>query len=57
MAVFELEADDDQGQATLKRIYREHGKIRLQPSNASMPPIIVDHCRIQGIYKGLVRKV
>ena len=48
---------DDNGQATLKRFYRENGKIRLQPSNASMAPIIVDHCRIQGVFKGLVRKV
>ncbi|MCY3020100.1 MAG: transcriptional repressor LexA [Planctomycetota bacterium] len=48
---------DDNGQATLKRIYHEGGKIRLQPANAAMPPIVVDHCRIQGVLKGLVRKV
>ncbi len=48
---------DDSGQATLKRFYRENGKIRLQPSNPTMPPIIVDNCRIQGVFKGLVRKV
>jgi len=47
---------DEHGQATLKRIYRENGKIRLQPSNATMPPIIVNHCSIQGVFKGLVRK-
>ena len=48
---------DDSNQATLKRFYRENGKIRLQPSNTSMPPILVDNCRIQGVFKGLVRKV
>jgi repressor LexA len=47
---------DDNNQATLKRFYRENGKIRLQPSNPTMPPIIVDHCKIQGVFKGLVRK-
>jgi repressor LexA len=47
---------DDQGQATLKRFYRENGKIRLQPSNPTMAPLIVDHCKIQGIFKGLIRR-
>ena len=47
---------DDNGQATLKRFYRENGKIRLQPSNPTMAPIIVDNCKIQGVFKGLLRK-
>lgn len=47
---------DDNGQATLKRFYRENGKIRLQPSNPTMAPIIVDHCKIQGVFKGLIRR-
>ena len=47
---------DDNGQATLKRFYQENGRIRLQPSNPTMPPIIVDHCKIQGVFKGLVRR-
>lgn len=29
------------GETTLKKFYRETGHIRLQPANASMPPIIV----------------
>jgi repressor LexA len=49
-------AVDDEGQATLKRFYRENGKIRLQPSNPTMPPIIVDDIKIQGVFKGLVRR-
>ena len=47
---------DESGQATLKRFFRENGRIRLQPSNPKMAAIIVDTCKIQGIYKGLVRK-
>ena len=47
---------DEHGQATLKRFFRENGRIRLQPSNPAMAPIIVDTCKIQGIFKGLVRK-
>jgi len=47
---------DDANQATLKRLYHEGGKIRLQPSNLNMPPIVVDRVRIQGVFKGLLRK-
>ncbi len=47
---------DDNGQATLKRFYRENGKVRLQPSNPAMAPIIVDNCKIQGVFKGLIRR-
>src|SRR3954471_14134450 len=32
----------DTGEATLKRYYREAGKVRLQPANATMEPRIVD---------------
>lgn len=48
---------DDNNQATLKRLFRENGKIRLQPSNSKMPPLIVDNVKIQGVFKGLLRKV
>jgi repressor LexA len=44
--------------ATLKRFYREGDKIRLQPSNARMKPIMV-HARdldIQGRVIGVLRK-
>ena len=33
--------------ATLKRIYTEGDKIRLQPSNAAMQPIIVPAADVQ----------
>jgi repressor LexA len=44
--------------ATLKRFYREGDKIRLQPSNARMKPIMVHarDCDIQGRVIGVLRK-
>jgi repressor LexA len=44
--------------ATLKRFYREGEKIRLQPSNARMKPIIVPAAdvQIQGRVIGVLRK-
>lgn len=43
---------------TLKRFYRENDKIRLQPSNATMQPIIVpaEIVQIQGRVVGVLRK-
>ena len=46
-------------EATLKRLYREPGgKIRLQPANSSMQPIIVPAAdvKIQGRVTGVLRK-
>ena len=44
--------------ATLKRFYREGNKVRLQPSNAAMQPIIVPaaNVAIQGRVIGVLRK-
>ena len=44
--------------ATLKRIYKEGGNIRLQPSNAAMKPIVVPakSVQIQGRVIGVLRK-
>ena len=43
---------------TLKKIYREGGRVRLQPANARMKPILVDQgaLRIQGVVIGVLRK-
>jgi repressor LexA len=46
-------------EATLKRFYRESGgKIRLQPANSDMPPILVPAAdvKIQGRVVGVLRK-
>src|SRR5271155_4547577 len=47
----------DNGEATLKRFYREGHKIRLQPANQSMQPRIVDadRCKVQGVVIGVLR--
>ncbi len=45
-------------EATVKKFYREpEGKIRLQPANASMEPIMVseDDLTIRGVVVGLMR--
>ena len=45
--------------ATLKRFYREPGgKVRLQPANSQMAPIVVpaSDVRIQGRVIGVLRK-
>jgi len=45
--------------ATVKKLYRETGgRVRLQPANATMEPIIVDadEVRIQGVVVGVIRK-
>jgi len=38
-----------EGQATLKRFYREEGRIRLQPANAALQPILVEGGRMTGV--------
>lgn len=45
-------------EATLKRIYREAGRVRLQPSNAAMDPIFISDqdVRVQGIVVGIWRR-
>ncbi len=43
--------------ATLKRFYREKNRIRLQPANAAMSPIYVQEVVIQGVVRGLFRRM
>ena len=50
-----------EGEATLKRFFREKGKIRLQPENTSMAPIIIPEGssdvtiigKVVGVYRDL----
>ena len=42
-------------QATLKRYYREKGRVRLQPANSSMKPIYATQVEIRGIVRGVLR--
>lgn len=47
----------DDGEVTLKRLYREPGnRFRLQPANNSMQPIYVDRVTVQGKLVGLLRE-
>jgi repressor LexA len=45
------------GEATLKKVYKEAGRIRLQPANPDFQPIYVREVDIQGVVIGVVRKV
>jgi repressor LexA len=43
---------------TLKKFHRDGPRIRLQPANAAVPPLVVpeDQVRIQGVVIGVMRK-
>jgi repressor LexA len=43
--------------ATLKRLYREGGKYRLQPANARLHPRIVAELEIRGVVLGVLRRL
>ena len=44
-------------EATLKRYYRESdGRIRLQPANATLQPLIVDEIEVRGVVIGIIRR-
>lgn len=43
------------GEATLKKFYKESNRIRLQPANPAYQPIYVDHVNIQGVVIGVIR--
>lgn len=47
----------ESGEATLKRLYRERGRFRLQPSNPRYSPIYTDRLTVQGIVIGVLRKL
>jgi len=42
--------------ATLKKFFRETGRIRLQPANSRLKPIYVKDVIIQGVVKAVIRK-
>ena len=44
------------GDATLKKFYRENGRVRLQPANPDLEPIYVKAVEIQGVVIGVLRK-
>jgi repressor LexA len=54
-----VDGADENGTATLKRIYREKDSVRLQPANQAMPPIFVDPAalRVQGKVVAVIREL
>ncbi|HEY49102.1 MAG TPA: repressor LexA [Dehalococcoidia bacterium] len=48
-----------EGETTLKKLYRERDRIRLQPANAQMEPIYAapDNVEVQGKVVGVIRQV
>lgn len=45
------------GEATVKRFYREDGRVRLQPENSSMAPIYASDVDIIGRVEAVVRRL
>ena len=52
-----VDGEAPEGTATLKRLYRERGRIRLQPRNPDMAPIYVEpqNLRVQGKVVSVIR--
>jgi repressor LexA len=51
---------DDRDETTLKYFYKENGRVRLQPANPTMKPIIVDDpaaVKIQGKVVMVIRQM
>lgn len=46
----------EDGEATLKKLYREGNRYRLQPASPFFEPIYVDRLRIQGVVVAVIRK-
>ena len=56
--VVALAGDDESAdEATVKTFYRENGRVRLQPENASLEPIYADHVQILGRVTGVFRSL
>jgi repressor LexA len=49
--------DESTDEATVKTFYREEGRVRLQPENASMEPIYARHVQILGRVVGVFREL
>ena len=56
--VVALAGDDESAdEATVKTFYREDGRIRLQPENASLAPIYADYVHVLGRVVGVFREL
>ena len=50
-------AQVEENSVTLKRFFKEKGRIRLQPANEAYPPQFYDDVRIQGKLIGVIRRL
>jgi repressor LexA len=56
--VVALAGDDESAdEATVKRFFREDGRVRLQPENDALEPIYADHVQILGRVIGVFRSL
>ena len=56
--VVALAGDDESAdEATVKRYFREDGRVRLQPENDAMEPIYAQHVQILGTVKAVFREL
>jgi repressor LexA len=56
--VVALAGDDESAdEATVKTFYREKGRVRLQPENASLEPIYAQHVQVLGKVVGVFREL
>jgi repressor LexA len=49
--------DEAADEATVKRFFREDGRIRLQPENAALEPLYPDHVKVLGRVVGVFRRL
>jgi repressor LexA len=49
--------DEAADEATVKRFFREKGRVRLQPENSAMEPLYPEHVSILGRVVGVFRRV
>jgi repressor LexA len=49
--------DETSDEATVKRLFRENGRIRLQPENDALDPIYTNHVEVLGKVIGVFRQV
>jgi repressor LexA len=49
--------DESADEATVKRFFRERGRVRLQPENDALEPIYSDHVQILGRVTGVFRSL
>lgn len=56
--VVALAGDDEAAEeATVKRFFREDGRVRLQPENAALEPLYPDHVKVLGKVVGVFRRL